>query len=917
MPLESDSKEENGFVEEKKRKKHRERGGSPGPNLTMGILPGFTQESVVEIDAMIDAAQQEADRIKGSSGATASGSSQGWLSAVASLVERFFTTSAGSRVVGDVGQVILDVFNLVEDVPSRPLSTRQKKSIFPLPLSNLPSDLADNTAFLQATVRGLNSLHGCAVRSDTSVAATRAIKRLETLVKGSHALREPLVDTDFKQFFQTRGVDYVGDEIKVAKNLTWKGIEASLPAEVGQIDLRQFCEGGVLEFVENFEAYLVPPEAQLAVKPPRTMVAPDDWEELATGLVERGLCEVKLENELFHVEGSPLLNGLFAVSKEEYVGSIELLRLIMNLKPLNALVRPLEGDTATLPTITSLGTLFLDEDEILCVSSADIRCFFYLFRLPSSWFTFLGFGKPVPQALLPSGAGGQQGFLVARVLPMGFAGSVAIAQHVHRNVVRQCMAGLTNPVGGHQELRRDRVSSTSKSLFRVYLDNFDQLELLSKPFAQLVKGEPSPQIVALREAYKKANLPIHPKKSIDREWLAEVQGALIDGEKGVVLAKPSKVAKYVGLVLRVLLAGKASQRELQVIGGGMVYIAMFRRPLLCGLNALWQVIVELEAKPKHVRVQLPRVVVLELCRFLSLIPLAFLNLRAKVATSVTASDASTYGGGICVSRGLSPYGLAASRAQVRGDVPEVHDFCQVLTVGLFDGISAIRVAMEVLGLAIAGHVSVEKNEAARRVTEAAFPESIIVESVEEVSDEMVLSWSLRFGNVGLVILGGGPPCQGVSGLNSDRRGALRDSRSNLFIHIPRIEGLLKKHFKWAQVRTLAESVGSMDYDDCETMSTAFGSSPWFIDADGITLAHRPRVYWVSWELLAGDGVQVWLGSDGRLPLQGEVKLTAEADVKDYLEAGCRKASTKPFPTFTTARPSPVPLRRPAGLADFP
>ena len=57
--------------------------------------------------------------------------------------------------------------------------------------------------------------------------------------------------------------------------------------------------------------------------------------------------------------------------------------------------------------------------------------------------------------------------------------------------------------------------------------------------------------------------------------------------------------------------------------------------------------------------------------------------------------------------------------------------------------------------------------------------------MELIDEDMVKRWSLRFSNVGLVLLGAGPPCQGVSGLNADRRGALRDLRSCLFQHVPR------------------------------------------------------------------------------------------------------------------------------------
>eukprot|EP00438_Fugacium_kawagutii_P006097 Skav213790 [mRNA] locus=scaffold1122:129098:132795:- [translate_table: standard] len=867
-----------GTGEERKRKEKRLEGSGSSPSsfTVQSFTPrqGTIREETMaeEVEALISEAQERArgEFEARENRSTEPSDSQSWRKALTSRVRQFLSNSPSGRTVGDVGEVILDALKILVVDDCRPLPTGKSKSVFPLPLPQTPGLSGIHFNFQEAMVRALNSMHGCCARRETNASADRALKKMVSVLEGSPLLSEPLVELSFKQFFDTRGIDYVGDEVRLARHITWEGIAASLPSEVGKLDIRDFCEGGILEYVTNFENYFVPKEDMKVGKVPKTMVRDEDWEQVATGLVERGLCEVMMERDLFHVGPAPLLNGLFAVSKEEFSGTVELLRLIMNLKPLNALVRALEGDTCTLPSITSVGSVTLNEDEVLTVSSADIRCFFYLFRVPQSWF---------------------------------------------RNVVRRCMAGWDNMVGGHQELRRDKVSSSSQNLFRIYLDNFDQLEKLNRPFAALVRGQESPVLTKLKQAYEAHNLPIHPKKSVYRQWIAEVQGALIDGDGGRVMARPPKISRYVSLVLNVLAAGKASQKELQIVGGGLVYTAMFRRPLLCGLNALWKCIIELDHKPVKLRVLLPREVLLELARFVALLPFAFINLRAPVVGLVTASDASTTGGGICISRGLSPYGLAASQACVRGDIPEPHDFCQVLTVGLFDGISALRLAAEILGLPVAGHVAVEKNEAARRVTEANFPETIAVETVEEVDNEMVLTWSLKFGNVGLVILGAGPPCQGVSGLNSDRRGALRDTRSNLYTHVPRVEALLKKHFKWAQVHRLVESVGSMDYEDCQVMNDEFESQPWFIDAGGITLAHRPRVYWTSWELLGGEGVEVLVGSDGRLPIQGEVQLTAVIDPKDYLEPGCSLVEAKALPTFTTARPSPVPLRRPAGLKE--
>ena len=251
-------------------------------------------------------------------------------------------------------------------------------------------------------------------------------------------------------------------------------------------------------------------------------------------------------------------------------------------------------------------------------------------------------------------------------------------------------------------------------------------------------------------------------------------------------AKPAKIAKYVKLTLELLRHGAASQKELQVVCGGLVYAAMFKRPLLGALNQVWRAIVALDDLPKGRKVPLAREVMAELARFVGLIPLAFSDFRVKFDDIVSASDASQGGGGFCISKGLTPYGGVAALSHVRGDIPEQHDLCQVLSVGLFDGIGALRVALDLLQAPMAGHISVECNPEAHRVIEANFPDSVLVNNVEDVTEEMVQAWSLRYSNAGLVLVGSGPPCQGVSGLNADRRGALKDARSSLFSHVPRV-----------------------------------------------------------------------------------------------------------------------------------
>lgn len=299
------------------------------------------------------------------------------------------------------------------------------------------------------------------------------------------------------------------------------------------------------------------------------------------------------------------------------------------------------------------------------------------------------------------------------------------------------------------------------------------MELVGAHTAGLLKGEPSPQILALRETCEQMNIPRRPKKAVSRELRAEIQGALFLGDLGVAVPKPAKLSQYILLCLELLRRGSCKLRELQVVCGGFVYFCTFRRPLLCALNKVWTFMGDLKAVPPVVRLPLPVGVVAELLRFVALVPFAQMCFKLKVMGTVTCSDASQFGGGVCHSTGLTPYGQAAAVSQVRGDVPDYEEACQVLSVGLFDGVGALRVACDFLQLPMAGHISIGSDPGGRRVVEPYFPDSVFHDDVRTVDETLVLQWSLQFSNVGLVLVGGGPPCQGVSGLNADKRACSR------------------------------------------------------------------------------------------------------------------------------------------------
>ena len=338
-------------------------------------------------------------------------------------------------------------------------------------------------------------------------------------------------------------------------------------------------------------------------------------------------------------------------------------------------------------------------------------------------------------------------------------------------------------------------------------------------------------------------------------------------------------------------------------------MAMFRRPLLGGLNHIWEFIVQCEGYPPVVKFPIPDEVQMEIIRFLGMIPIAYMDFRTTISSNVTASDASQEGGGVTVSEGVTPTGAIASHCPIRGDLMEPTDLPSVLTIGLFDGIGALRVASDVLGWATPGHVSVEKSPMASRVVESRFGGAIFVDDVQKVDKSVVQAWAQRFTQVSLVLLGAGPPCQGVSGLNASKKGALRDERSCLFLEVPRIRQLIRECFPWAQVKSFMESVASMSVEDQDEMSKAFGGEPVYIDAAGLSPAHRPRLYWVDWEICPGPDVTFGHTSIGRR----SVSFHEAINVDDYLLPGWKRASDGKFPTFTTSRPKAKPGYKPAGV----
>ena len=810
---------------------------------------------------------------------------------------------------------------LLEVLPLRGSTTGERniKDIFPLPTSKsflvslFPLFDEGCIHWLLAVCLSLNSMWGGNLHFNGKVSKV-ASDCLHLLAK--EAARLFKMECRFEnfcwdEFFNTRGIDYKGDEVKTARSFGWENIRPALPPEIGRVPLESVCKLGAQHYVEHFDSYIKSRDSWNLARAPKVMVPDDKWADVCSGLLGAGVCTFLPVEDIYDTGQGPLLNGLFGVTKEEWDGTTEVFRLIMNMIPLNRLAQPLKGDVETLPSWSLMNPFFLQPEENLLISSEDVRCFFYTMPVPVAWHKYLAFNKRVPDSCLDADMQGREVYLASRVLPMGFLNSVALAQHVHRNLTLwssgQGPEGqVVNPP--EAEIRKDRPLTAHAPAWRIYLDNYDLLEKVKATGIGSLEGTLAPSVLALRHEYEVWEIPRNIKKSVSRQLRAEVQGAQVDGEEGVAYPREAKLLKYLGAALSLMDLEFVSQKQAQVVCGGLVYIAMFRRPLLGCLNAVWVFIESFNGSPLH-RQRLPAACKAEVMRFVSLIPLARLDFRLPFSEQVTCSDASTSGGGICASAGCSRWGALVSQGKLRGELPELRQEHQVLTIGLFDGIAALRVAVDLLGLQLVGHISVEVDDHASRVVESHFPEVRRIKQVQDIDEDTVREWACNYSQASVVLVGGGPPCQGVSGLNADRKGALRDQRSRLFVHVPRVMALVRLHFPWCQVHGLMESVSSMDSSDRQVMSQEFGSEPWKCDAGTMTWGSRPRLYWVTWGLYAQPGVAFHTETIPR-----EVVLEAQQDLQQVCQEGWIKTDcTRPFPTFTTSRPRLAPGRKPAGL----
>ena len=112
--------------------------------------------------------------------------------------------------------------------------------------------------------------------------------------------------------------------------------------------------------------------------------------------------------------------------------------------------------------------------------------------------------------------------------------------------------------------------------------------------------------------------------------------------------------------------------------------------------------------------------------------------------------------------------------------------------------------------------------------------------------------------------------------------------------------LAKQCFPWAQVHYLMESVFSMDETDKAIMSEHMEGCPYMIDASGISICRRPRLYWISWEIQLSPGVSLIKHEKEKWTSYTVVHMDHQVQEADFIKAGWRLAGEATYVHYCPA-----------------
>ena len=175
-------------------------------------------------------------------------SCQGTLGLPMGLGKEVECSSFEGQRIDRLGSLILQ--RLMEVAPLRSKTMgRGETAFFPLPTSISvlrslwPTCQSEVIDWVTCVCVGLNTFWGDCIVSDSGVSPSQrgCLDLIRSEVERFCALDISVQGVDWQAFFSIKGIDYKGDEVRVARWIKWENIAPALPREIGRVPLVEVC----------------------------------------------------------------------------------------------------------------------------------------------------------------------------------------------------------------------------------------------------------------------------------------------------------------------------------------------------------------------------------------------------------------------------------------------------------------------------------------------------------------------------------------------------------------------------------------------------------------------------------------------------------------------------------------------------
>ena len=625
-----------------------------------------------------------------------------------------------------------------------------KRQVFPSPLFSFP-DLAssfnpcDVQAFVSASADPLERAVQCwcelvvlfannlalgkvCVSGSRATAAQRdlmqAIKQSVTRMLKDDCKVVWGID-EIRDDFQKRSVSYTGEEICKAEALSLSRIQPGLPPEGhgASVSTVEWVGGRTRELLLDPFGCLNPDVGQPLPKlQSKVHIVAEERLEVAQELVRRGICRWTHASQVAVYRGERILNGMFGVAKSKLTAKGEtVLRVIMNLVPVNSVLRVIPGRVAKLPNIAQWLNVVLDDNETVRIAQSDMACAFYLFEMPLEWSRLLCFNLGFDSATLGLEALDAQEdlwYLSCCVLPMGWSSAVGIMQEIVEAVL------LSGGLSAESQIHKTAVlpswivnskaegSLCGKPWWHVYLDNFaGGAKVTDGDCEELIRLQKHAELL-----WSEAGIVVSPGKSVVAAESGVELGAFIGGAGQWIGASCERLVNIIKSSLWLLEQPHLSKKKLQIMMGRWCFALQFRRPGMCQFDEVWNYI----SSKGSSQAQVLKVRSEVLFAILGA-PLFHTWLGARIDEVTTCSDASQTGGAVAIARSLTVDGKGFLEIQERTNMPmEV----PIVVISLFNGIGGAARCYDVAGVKVRAFLACDIHKPSNRTTARRWPDTI-------------------------------------------------------------------------------------------------------------------------------------------------------------------------------------------------